>query len=927
MLTILLAAQDCGTAWRHLLAEGEARAGFECASPAQLVRRLGKLLGFPGDPADAPTRLAALAQRLDQHDDGSRSYSASRKADPFGVARFLLLLRDELRLAGWDGRALGGSARLRDLGALEALDGPLPPGLPDLVAALIRAIEGSGSLPIPLEVRLVSPDVAFPPLFRTLLDALSRAGVTVTRPDAPAPLAAEGTDLGRVQRALLDLAQAPALAGDGTFLLLEADTALEAAELAASLARTRELATATVVVSAEPTVLDTALARQGIPTLGLSTSSPLRPHLQVLPLRLLLAFKPQDPFRAAELLLLPGAPLAGHVKRRLLDALAEMPGIGSPAWSSAVADALAEEEQRAAADGLAPEACAAAAAALAERIERWFGGPLHDPVEGIPVHDAASRCTHVATWAGGRLKAALEAAEAGDEGAEEEAQLWSHASAVARTLAQLLVARPPQERLPQQTLMQLHDLAVGNGSDVAAFVGEAGRPAVARAPGAVISPCADVLWWGFVQGAELGPAPQPWTETERAALSSAGVALPSPGELRGVEASDWRRPLLQARERVALVRWRLAGSEPIAPHAFFDELETRVAPGSLAACTVTSERQLDGSSGRWKAATATLAPDAPMAQRAAWRVPAAAVTPEGRVSASSLECLLGCPFKWALEHQASLKPGHGVNLPEGARLLGDFAHRILQDMLCGPGKLPFARATEADASAFAREAFDARVALEAAPLVRRGGEVELDRARTLVADAAAALLRLLKEGGWRPVDAEREVTGTFAGQPASGYVDLVVEKGGAEALVDLKLSGLKYRRGELEEGRGLQIALYASMLGKRKGAALPPSGFFILSDGQLLTLSPGAFPGATVVEGPSDHETLKGAEEGFRYWKKVLGAGVLPTRVDGLPVDGAVTGAAGPPPDEASVAFRDPPCRFCDFSAICVAPGVEEEQP
>ncbi|MGB8933134.1 MAG: PD-(D/E)XK nuclease family protein, partial [Anaeromyxobacteraceae bacterium] len=185
----------------------------------------------------------------------------------------------------------------------------------------------------------------------------------------------------------------------------------------------------------------------------------------------------------------------------------------------------------------------------------------------------------------------------------------------------------------------------------------------------------------------------------------------------------------------------------------------------------------------------------------------------------------------------------------------------------------------------------------------------------------------LQEGGWRPVDAEREVAGTFAGQPAKGYVDLVVEKDGAEALVDLKLSGLKYRRGELEAGHGLQLALYASMLAKRKGATLPPSGYFILSDGQLLTLSPGAFPGATVVEGPSDRETLKGAEEGFRYWKKVLGGGVLPTRLEGLPVDEAVTGAAGPPPDAESLGHRDPPCRFCDFSATCVAPRVEEEQP
>ena len=124
MLTLLLSAQDGGTAWRHLLAEGEARAGFEPVGPLHLVRRVGRLLGVPAEPATGPERLAAWALRLDRHDDRARAYSASRAQDPFGVARHLLSLRDQLRLAGWDGRALDGSGRLRDLAGLEATGSP-----------------------------------------------------------------------------------------------------------------------------------------------------------------------------------------------------------------------------------------------------------------------------------------------------------------------------------------------------------------------------------------------------------------------------------------------------------------------------------------------------------------------------------------------------------------------------------------------------------------------------------------------------------------------------------------------------------------------------------------------------------------------------------------------------------------------------------
>jgi hypothetical protein len=306
-------------------------------------------------------------------------------------------------------------------------------------------------------------------------------------------------------------------------------------------------------------------------------------------------------------------------------------------------------------------------------------------------------------------------------------------------------------------------------------------------------------------------------------------------------------------------------------------------------------------------------------------VPPEAVESTATLSASSLETYLGCPFRWVLHYKARLLPGGGVTIPEGNRLLGTFAHRILQDMLCGAAKLSVTKATAAQARTWATQAFDERVGTEAAPLVRRGREVELDRARTLVANAAAALVDFLRSSGWRPVDAEREVEGTFAGQPARGFVDLVVEKNGAEALVDLKLSGLKYRQKELEEGRALQPALYASML-KKSGKGLPPSGFFVLEDGQLVTTELQAFPGATVVEGPGPKATLEGSAEGFLFWRKVLAAGVLPVLHEDLSWEGPVTAVAGAPPDEDSLARREPPCGYCDYQAICVPPDVDDEE-
>ncbi len=99
----------------------------------------------------------------------------------------------------------------------------------------------------------------------------------------------------------------------------------------------------------------------------------------------------EDPFRAAELLLLPGGPLPGHARRALLDALSAMPGVGSPKWRAAIERAVAAEAAQAAAEGIAPSTSAAAGAALRERIADWFEGELHCPVAGIPTPAALLR--------------------------------------------------------------------------------------------------------------------------------------------------------------------------------------------------------------------------------------------------------------------------------------------------------------------------------------------------------------------------------------------------------------------------------------------------------------------------------------------------------------------------------------------------------
>ncbi len=841
--------------------------------------RVGRLYGLRGDPAPHPERVSAYAARLALQDDGARSFSRSRANDPWGVAAFLLGLRDLLRASEWNGGDLDGSPRLADLAALERLDAPglpaIPPGLADLLALLLAEIERAPSVPEPLSIRVAAPDAAFDPLLLRLLAALVAKGATVERPGAEAPAAPATTDLGRLQRALVSSGKAepgPALAGDGSVLVLEADTPLEVAELAAAYARSRPLDAATLVTGQDLGALEAALARHGLPAIGVAERSRWRPALQVLPLRLALAFAPRDPFRA----------IPWGARRRLLDALVEQPGIDGPAWRKAVAEAAAGEPQL---------------------IETWFGGTAHDPQQGLPAPEAVRICETVARWAEGR-------ARAGDD----SNPLLQGAAHVARTLARMLAEQPPGARLSPVEIEQLHDLAAGDGLDGGGIAGQAGRPAVAPEPGAVQDGTREVVWWGFL-GGEPGAAPEPWTAAERDALAARGVRVPEPGARRGAEARAWRQPVLAASERLVLVRWRLEGAGATTAHPLADEIAARFLR-ALAPCTVTSEAALARSAPRLAVPCSDRAPAPEIAPRALFRIPPETISTD-RLSPSSLEKLLGCPVAWVLEYAAGLRRRGMARIPSGSRLLGTFAHAILEDLLLGPERLDLGTATQDDAAAWAARAFDARVAFEAAPLVARGAEVERHRAREVVSEAARSLFALLQAGGWSARAVEEDLSGRFEGADLAGSADLILEKGGRQAVLDLKLSNPRRFREKLESGEALQVALYAEMA--RGSGALPPTGYFIINRGEFLTVDRGAFPGARELAGPSMEETLAAARDALRFWRTVLARGVVASRHEDQR-DQAALGAgeaAGRPAPSSGPGAIDPPCRFCEYGSLC----------
>lgn len=930
-LVLELCSTDAiGSSWHSQLAPGTADMGRLRIGPKGLIQRLATLLGSRFKPASAGERVASAARILAALDDDQRWFSATRAADPWGAAQWLVDAHDTLRSFGWDGRLLDGSPRLGALSALwRGVDGlTLPPGEVDgwhwLSARLAER-----KLPVSVEVRLQAPARAYAPALRAVLDALAAQGHSIVEPAAPRASAPEDSDLGRLQRALLtsnesarvDTDRVP-FSGDGSVQILQGRGPWQAAALATATCDDAAL----WLVSGEGTLLELVRARFGRPRLGLSSASPWRPALQILPLALAMQFGPQNPRAALELLTLPINPIPKGVRYSLVRALADQSTVGSPAWQRALETALADHQKhypdtdidavRTRIDTLLPTtpSSRATAAALAE-------------VAGL-----------IASWA--RARASMSAGERCSEAATLRA-----AGTVAQELARSLATLDPAQHLDFLESSQLCAFVAGSGVTLESKA-EAGAPATAETVAVLPEELGALVWFGLVAGTAEVARGIPWSPVEVACMKTAGFAPPREGALRDEEQAGWSRAVLAAGHSVTLVTWTSAGGEDTEPHPLLDVLASRLTDGALA--TVTT-RAGDFLADKANPAARNVPLSNPVTPRRTWRVPANLISTRRQPSATAIEHMITCPLRWTLRYAANLRPGATATLPELRTLAGTFSHELFARVLfepatsagapVAPGSLPLEALEAPDAEAWAAltpqmahqrmaAAFDAMLPRIAGPLTLPTNAAFKERLRRQLCESAKMLVQALDAGRWRPEAPEKdlgELDGSFAGRRTTGQIDLLVRRDdGSRAVIDFKLGSGKYKRQDLEGGTALQLAVYAKAASER-GVAFPGAAYFILEDSELLTTNNDDFPGVKTLRCPADQpagiaDTARDAERAWRWWQAATQAGVVVARGEHLtaPIpDEALAAAAGAEPPVHPWAAKEVSCRFCDAQRLC----------
>ncbi|MFC7456143.1 PD-(D/E)XK nuclease family protein [Brachybacterium sp. GCM10030267] len=827
-------------------ADGSAATGTVRMGPRSLVHLLQTRLALTRPDVHPAVRIAQYSRAIAAADHPWPR--ASFAADPWATSATLLTWRDAAVVAGAELRGHSElPARIDALRSIEeqirgadgsASGGPalaLSPGASDDLRELVDLLESvvaSGS-PWPLGIEIIrchEDPQRLPGLWGRLLMLLEAAGVALVR---PAPGSGAG-DAGRPE-----------------LVIVEAEDEWAAAETAARYLAGRAAEPAPVgsapslqvLATADTVLLDQELHRRGQAALGVAEPSADRTALQILPLYLSIAIAPVDVQQLAAFLDLrvldapeddrdPVGLVPRPVRRGFLDAIAQEPGTGGPAWN-AVLQQLAADVQ-----GAGPEERPRAETALAtaQSLSDLVTSPLQ------PETLTPARLREATAW----LQTRLRSLGQGDAG-------LLRASAHLAVFHDVLDTLPAGHVLGRRELAQILEAAGGRAASPFARPEATAAWRTCTRPSQLLPRGGDVLWWGADRhDAATGVT---WDDAEVGALVELGARILDPAHVAALETEAGLRGLSGA-DRLIVVRTRTRAQKATAPASLLAHLAAeRAGVGEDVAAVLSRHTHAPADAighGVWELAGArrelsmparTRPPQLPgtLTKHAG---PAPHLLPRS-LSYSQAENLLGCRQKWTYRSGLGIRPASVSSVPTGNQMIGTLVHAVVEDLVDtarAAGRMGPPTGEEIGA------AFDAKVPQLASELLLPGREVELTTTRENAVTSLQEFFARLVEAGLTITSVESRFEETLTlhlrsgdvDVPFTGFRDVVAEdSAGRPTVIDLKWTAAATKYPDLfETGEALQLASYAWSLHRQDAEV----GYYLLKQGEFVSANPALDP-------------------------------------------------------------------------------------
>lgn len=804
--------------------------GHSYVGPNQFLEILETILGI-GVPERETEHLRLEMYRQAMADimaaeSSPPFFATSFQVDSMGTARKLLAMRDELAETGRPFQSETETPeRIRVIDALELYikhhkdESLLQSGIPDRLNAVITRLK---LYPLPFQaVFHYEPRHLLPIGWKRLLQAIEEKPIPVAEWKKEENTE-NSSDLARFQAALSAdqvVERGNKLEGDGSLLILRTRRDTDAATWVGRLCTKNPDLKPVFLIPEKKRILDNALLAEGLPGMGVLTNSAARPSLQLLKLAPAFLWQPTDPEKIKEFTSLTLQPLHPRLAQVISLSISQTPGIGNPDWEKRIKRFFGWLKEKSLVSGNP---------SIYEEARKEYNFWFHQnrtPI-GMPVSikEVIKLYRHLMTWA---FKKARQDAEVNTSLHVLREQ--------SRQIIEVLQALPASETTLSALTLERIIRNVYESAPLEYRESDSGHFEYFQHEGACPEPAANLIWWSFVRKPP-NPSFSSWYPVEEAFLASSGYPVQKPDIYNDRQLWYYLQPVFQARERLLMIIPEFSDGKEAYPHSLHDYLHAMFS--NIDKITFHLEHQFES--------------PLPGIEHAATRKPIPLLPPEppgihlelGTVyhldeitqsSPTGLIKLIYYPHQWFFQKIARLNKSALLQTLHESTHKGKLAHRFFELVL----KEKLHESSREQVFSFLdRIAIDI-FRTEGSNFLLYGKETDRILFFETVKKSIWHFCTLLRKNGWKVSHIEEQVTDTFQGMKMTGIPDLVLERKGELAIIDLKWSGMTRRQKEIQNKEDLQLALYAHFL--RDPEKTIHTGYYIIKDNRLVSRNSSIF--------------------------------------------------------------------------------------
>ncbi|MEM1220872.1 MAG: hypothetical protein AAGH79_18270, partial [Bacteroidota bacterium] len=638
-------------------------------SPYTLLKTLENYLGLSGyEDNNEYLRIEVCRQTIQDllSEYPQLFYAQSFRADPFATAKDILQRRDELLLCGWDfGYKESTPPRLQDLAILEEAfraHGNLLFGYADRYQQVVRRLKSRPAF-LPFTEIIICEEASLLPYRDEILLRQVQQSSSQTcswRYQTVAPQAATDSDLGQWQSFLHATEGKKAgrsLRSDGSLLLLRAPSANEAAAFLAKLLAQNPAYRPVCFLADQARQLDQACIQEGLPSLGIQSTSSARPSLQLLKLTPAFLWDPIDPYKVIEFVSLAIKPIDQDLGKVIGSLMARSPGIQSDRWNRAIAQYFQRLEEQ----HFAPKKIQS----IQSQYRFWFTRKRYPIDQLAPKSEAINLFATLQTWAYELV---------GSDSANNNKTLYVLAEQAKRV-------REILESLPETEIsnLQLEQIVrtIYEPAPVQIRPEEKTRLDYVLKPGALLAPMDELVWWNFTSG-EPDYFFSRWYQPEWMYLKELGIQLETPARDNQRVLKRRTIPMLQCRKQLILIIPDQVHGISSNAHPLYGDLQACFS--NLEAISWHTQGAVDiplvgqtVPSPDWK----SLDPIPLPSPKPFLSIPQPEkLTERAQETFTSLQSLFYYPYQWLFKHQLKLRPSSILSVVKDQTLMGNLAHRL-----------------------------------------------------------------------------------------------------------------------------------------------------------------------------------------------------------------------------------------------------------